>query len=127
MYSRQTPRGLLVSIGAEAGDFAAAARRHGLELDEVIDGVHLDQRIRAFIGDREVKGRLQAINAERRTALLDYLGRQTDLDLDRMLVVDVGWRGTVQDNLARLLPDTHLVGWYLALFPFLNPQPANGE
>ncbi len=122
MYSRQTPRGLLVSLGAEADEFRPALQRCDLELDEVIDGIHLDGRIRTFLEDPKVTDTLQTLNTERRHGLLAYLERRTDLDLDEMLMVDVGWRGTVQDNLARLLPDTRFVGWYLALFPFLNPQ-----
>ena len=125
MYSRQTPRGLLVSLGAEAEAFADEVRRAGLALDETIDGIHLDQRVRALLDQPSVNERLVALNATRREALLDYLGRNTDLGLDQWLVVDVGWRGTVQDNLARLLPGTGFVGWYLALFPFLNPQGDN--
>ena len=42
-----------------------------------------------------------------------------------LVVVDVGWRGTIQDNLAKGFPDLFFTGWYLALFPFLNPQPPN--
>lgn len=127
MYPHQTPRGLLVSLGADAGDFASSLARFKLELDVVIDGIHLDERVASFLADDEVADQLSAVNTERRRALLGYLGGQTDLDLDRMIVVDVGWRGTIQDNLSRLLPQTRLIGWYLALFPFLNPQPTNGE
>ena len=127
MYSRQTPRGLLVSLGAEAASFAPALERHGLGIDEEIDGIHLDRRIQSLLDDDTVIGQLSTLNQERRTALLGYLAQQTDLDQEQLLVVDVGWRGTVQDNLARLLPETHLVGWYLALFPFLNPQADNVE
>ena len=127
MYSRQTPRGLLVSLGAEPAGFSAALEGHGLGLDEEIDGVHLDARIHSLLDDDSVVERLSALNRDRRQALLGYLGQQTDLDQKQLLVVDVGWRGTVQDNLARLLPETRLVGWYLALFPFLNPQPGNVE
>ncbi len=125
MYSRQTPRGLLVSLGAEADDFGAALQRCDLTLDEVIEGIHLDGRILTFLEDPKVVEALQTLNIERRHGLLGYLERRTDLALDEMLLVDVGWRGTVQDNLARLLPDTRFVGWYLALFPFLNPQRPN--
>jgi FMN phosphatase YigB (HAD superfamily) len=127
MYPHQSPRALLVSLGVDPEGFAPDLRRFDLTLDETIEGIHLDRRIEAFLTDGDIDDRIDRLNRTRRAALLDYLAGRTDLDLDRMVVVDVGWRGTVQDNLARLLPDTHLVGWYLALFPFLNPQPANGE
>ncbi|MEM9563607.1 MAG: class I SAM-dependent methyltransferase [Actinomycetota bacterium] len=127
MYPHQTPRGLLTSLGADPADLAADLDRHGLALDEMIEGIHLDGRVSAFLGDGRATDRLRSINDERRRSLLAYLASRTDLDLDQLLLVDVGWRGTIQDNLARMLPETRLVGWYLALFPFLNPQPVNGE
>lgn len=125
MYSRQTPRGLLVSLGADADDYRDQLRRHNLPVDDTIDGVHLDDRVRSFLGDGEVRSKLEELNGRRRAALVGYLGHETDLAAEELMVVDVGWRGTVQDNLARMLPDSRFVGWYLALFPFLNPQPAN--
>jgi hypothetical protein len=43
------------------------------------------------------------------------------------VVADVGWRGTIQDNLCAVLPDTLVHGVYLGLFPYLNPQPVNAR
>ena len=40
-------------------------------------------------------------------------------------VVDIGWRGTIQDNLAYLFPNTKVFGYYLGLQQFLNSQPEN--
>lgn len=38
--------------------------------------------------------------------------------------VDIGWRGTIQDNIAQTLP-SFVYGTYLALFRYLNKQPNN--
>jgi hypothetical protein len=39
--------------------------------------------------------------------------------------VDIGWRGTIQDNLAHVLPEKTLFGHYLGLARVLNEQPVN--
>jgi hypothetical protein len=47
------------------------------------------------------------------------------VNASRALLVDIGWRGTIQDNLARIQSQTHWHGIYIGLFPYLNPQPGN--
>lgn len=125
MYGSQSMRALLVSIGADADEFAGAARRHGLDLDSVITNIADDERVQAFLADRAVTGRLASTLREARELLVAYLRQQTNVDARQWVVVDVGWRGSIQDNLAHVLPKTQLHGVYLGLFPFLNPQPGN--
>ncbi|GGY29292.1 hypothetical protein GCM10011289_35400 [Paludibacterium paludis] len=43
----------------------------------------------------------------------------------RVGVVDIGWRGTIQDNIALLMPDVHFFGMYLGLRRVINTQPSN--
>ena len=64
-------------------------------------------------------------NRQRRRALTAYLESTWSRGDGHLIVVDVGWRGTIQDNLAKIFPELRFTGWYLALFPFLNPQPDN--
>ena len=125
MYGVQSPRALLVSLGADPRDYELALARYGLDVEQPLPEVASDPRIRAFLDDPAVAAPLEQLLAQRRTLLMDYLAQETDLSARAMVVVDVGWRGTIQDNLAHLLPETHLHGVYLGLFPYLNPQPTN--
>ena len=34
---------------------------------------------------------------------------------DSIYIVDIGWKGTIQDNIQKALPDKKVVGYYLAL------------
>lgn len=61
-------------------------------------------------------GELQAYMQHNHQAALSHRG---------VLVVDVGWRGTIQDNLAWSFPANVWHGVYVGLYPFLNAQPAN--
>ncbi len=125
MYSRQSVGALLTSLGDQPSRYEREAAAYGIDLDAVVDGIHLDESVARFLADPVVARRLAEHNGRRRDALLAYLRSRTDIEESRWLVVDVGWRGTIQDNLARLLPDVQLDGIYLVLFPFLNPQLAN--
>jgi len=127
MYGNQSLRALIVSLGDDVNKYRRIARLHGLGFDENVPAIQEDQRVASFLSDTRVQSLLREKNRERRIALNAYL-RETWVPQDeRLLVVDVGWRGTIQDNLARAYPGSFFIGWYLALFPFLNPQPHNAS
>jgi hypothetical protein len=80
---------------------------------------------RASIADPALDG-----DPSRREAALAYLEREGFLAPGKRLVVDVGWRGTIQTGLARLagIPENDIIGCYLGLLPAaLRPGfgPAN--
>lgn len=125
MYGSQSLEAMLVSLGQEPGTLAGAANRHGLDLETPIPGIARDPRVRDFLLDDEVAGILNAALEEARTLLIDYLRERTSMDEDEWILVDVGWRGSIQDNLAHIFPSAHFHGVYLGLFPFLNAQPPN--
>jgi hypothetical protein len=62
-----------------------------------------------------------------REALCRYLAQEGVMDVEPLVVADIGWRGTIQDNLARVMPARCVIGFYLALFPPLSPAPPNTE
>jgi hypothetical protein len=62
-----------------------------------------------------------------REALFRYLVQEGATDVEPLVVADIGWRGTIQDNLARIMPTRRVVGFYLALFPPFSPAPPNTE
>jgi FMN phosphatase YigB (HAD superfamily) len=125
-YSVQSIGALLASLGMAPRDFADAAARFGLQLDDPIRYPWQDARVLAFIGDESVRSAVESHLGRRRQELLAYLAdaglRQAPA---HMHIVDIGWRGTIQDNLAHLLPQTQIHGYYLGLNRYLNRQPAN--
>lgn len=125
-YSVQSLQALLKSLAMEPDEWAVAAERHGLDLISPILYPWQDPRVEAFFDDAEVRARVERHLAAKREALLGYLASVgIDEKSRRIGVVDIGWRGTIQDNLAHALPGLELVGYYLALNRFLNVQPAN--
>lgn len=47
------------------------------------------------------------------------------VEQERIAVVDIGWRGTIQDNLGYIFPNYEIEGFYIGLIPFLNVQLKN--
>jgi Tfp pilus assembly protein PilF len=126
LYSSQSMDGLLRSFDAPPADFAPYLERHRLTLAEEITHPWRDPRVQRLLDDPGFLDRLAAHCREKRALLKAYLAaRGLTETTSRAALVDIGWRGTIQDNLARVLPETHFTGWYLGLHRFLNPQAAN--
>jgi hypothetical protein len=125
-YADQSPRALFASLGVPIdAPLEAAIAEVGLSVDGVVAHVASDERVAALLDRPEVHDHVARTLAEQRRALDAYLRQEMDLRERDVLVVDIGWRGTIQDNLARVMPDHRLHGLYLGLFPMLNPQPPN--
>jgi len=123
-YPNQSMNGLLRSLGVESTSFDGGLRRFGLDPDDLIHDIRSNARVREFLADGEVHEALLARLTLNRDCLIDYL-RDRGLTTDRAIVVDLGWRGTIQDNLAHVLREIRFHGVYLGLFPYLNKQARN--
>lgn len=120
----------LTRIGLDPHEHVATVRKHGFELDQVVVGKSVKPVVATMLKDLEVP-----IVELARTRLEDMRGYFTSLglfDANRINLVELGWRGTIQNSLRRCLNalgwNGHLEGTYLALlwaaFP-ANNQPMN--
>lgn len=126
LYWVQTPRGLLSTLDLCNEENLALFARQGLLPEQRVPRPWLDPRVQAVIADPHFRAAAESQFARRRELLLDYC-RQEGITNEggRYGIVDIGWRGTIQDNLALLLPNAHFSGFYLGLNHLLNPQPKN--
>lgn len=127
LYSRQSPQGLAASLNLDDTSAARLASQHGLDYRTVVVYPWRDKAFMGFVNSAAFQELASARLAEQKRALLAYLGEKGVTDAQDLLICDVGWRGTIQDNLAHLLPRTTLRGHYIGLFKFLNPQPRNAH
>lgn len=65
--------------------------------------------------------------ALRKSQLLRYLAELGVASHDRVFIADVGWVGSIQDNLARALPAVEWRGHYLFLRPGRSAAPHNSS
>lgn len=125
-YSTQSLHALLTSLDIDPLRFADRAASYGIDLHQEIVYPWQDARVQAWLADEWVKTEIGRELADKRAQLLLYLasvglpGRHT-----RAGIVDIGWRGTIQDNLSYVLPTIELYGYYLGLIRYLNAQPPN--
>ncbi|KEI71145.1 HAD hydrolase-like protein [Endozoicomonas elysicola] len=126
LYSTQSISALLKTLGLKADKFTEVCQSHGLNPKEKLVNPWQDARVQALFKNPLFIEPVRAkINSDR-TNLLEYLDQHGwQQNLAKVGIVDIGWRGTIQDNLAYLFPDIHIYGYYLGLQCFLNDQPLN--
>lgn len=124
-YSTQSMGQLVATLGLGPVSFEGLLARHGLTLEEPITYPWGDSRVIALFEDRGFLRLIERARNDARTHLQRYLSEQGISPGDQVLCVDIGWRGTIQDNLAHLCPNVRFHGVYFGMQRTLNEQPAN--
>jgi len=128
LYSTQSVAALLKSLNVDLDAATEHLTRHGIDVQEPVQYPWMDQRILDLLSDPPFCRFLTDEIGEKRRSLLKYLEQKGLSASSRSAaIVDIGWRGTIQDNLAFLLPDCQFDGYYMGLERFLNTQPSNAR
>ncbi len=119
-YREQSPAELLHSLGLEPGTYRPLLAAAGIAPDDPLGA----EALRDVLAEKTVATVVNAELALQRSRVTEYL-RDRFGDREVLVVADIGWRGSIQDNLAALFPDRLFHGMYLGLLPYLSPQLAN--
>lgn len=125
LVQRQSMNALFQTLGLSTEEHLATLHRYDLTPEEVIDAPGSDRRVQQLLEDADFSQALVAHVQEKRSLLLEYLKQEGLLDAGAAGLVDIGWRGTIQDNIALVAPHVRLSGYYLGLQRYLNPQPSS--
>ena len=125
LYSKQSPQGLAASLNFDEDEVEAIASKFDLEFRKDIVYPWRNKKFLSFLECQAFQALAKEGIARQRRELLSYLRYKGVADASALMIADIGWRGTIQDNLAHLLPETYFVGHYLGLFGFLNAQRSN--
>jgi hypothetical protein len=108
---------VLGAVGIDAETTALMARAAGLDPNQPVDGQTSYESVRRLLESN--RDRILIVLRERREAALAYLGQSGFLEPGPRMIVDVGWRGSVQKALTRLsgAPPTDIFGCYVGLWP----------
>lgn len=124
-YPRQSMGAWGLSLGLPLPLVQGWCGKFSMTLDQEIDRPWEDPRVVRLLADAEVGQILQRHCAGRRGELKAYLRSLIVPEEGSVGLVDIGWRGSIQDNLARLVPGVQWHGYYLGLQRARSPAPAN--
>ncbi|MDQ7013260.1 MAG: hypothetical protein Q9O74_05105 [Planctomycetota bacterium] len=123
-YSEQSMGQLLKTLDVNPLPFEPIFARHGIDPARTIRQPWKDKRVQRLFADPLWKRLIERQRDRRRALLVEYL-RAKGLGTGPSVVVDIGWRGTIHDNIAHLFPNRKIAGCYLSLVGMLNDQPRN--
>ena len=121
MYWRQSPAAFTLSLNLDQTLAQEACQRVGLPFNEVVDAPWQNRLFKEFLEDQDFRMHVDRSLEMQRQLLISYLQQELDLSTSEVLIADIGWRGTIQDNIARTL-NRPIRGHYLGLFKYLNAQ-----
>lgn len=125
LYNSQSIAALCLSLGVDVALVKPLCEKYEVKFDEAINRPWQDQRIIALFKDNAFVELIDKTRNKAHKNLKQYLAQKIKSTVARVGLVDIGWRGTIQDNIARILPNTAFLGFYLGLARFFNPQLNN--
>ena len=125
LFKVQSVSGLFTTLGLDIGKFSELLDTLGLKETDVIRDPENSPVLRQLFETPAFVEAVKNALASQASLLKSYL-RQSGVNAgERFGIVDIGWRGTIQDNISVLVPDAHFHGMYLGLRPVINAQPGN--
>lgn len=125
-YNKQSLTDLYITLNIDIEKYKHYFIKYNLDYEEKIKEPWKNKNIKKLFQDTDY---IREMNNEikiKREELLKYFFKQKIFDDNKPLsVVDIGWRGTIQDNIARIFEKKEITGYYLSLFNFFNVQDKN--
>lgn len=126
-YPIQSMETLCRTLSVDINQIKGILKTYGIREKEYIRQPWKDSRIRSLFQDKAFVAWLEKQRDDSRTLLYAYLEQigWSRSAKNKIGIVDIGWRGSIQDSLCRLYPERKIIGFYIGLQPFLVKQPAN--
>jgi HAD superfamily hydrolase (TIGR01549 family) len=125
-YRVQSLKAIFKTIGIQIDKYKSYIEKYGI--DETVDiwEPWFDIKVQELFRDEEFKSKINEEIKEKREELIKFFEKKGIYkDKEPLFVVDMGWRGTIQDNLAYIYNEKKIGGYYYALFDYYNVQPEN--
>lgn len=124
LFRTQRIGGLFATLGLSSESFEGLLAELGLSPDVVVERPESSPVLAQLLNAPAFREAALKAVADQRGLLMDYLAECGFVADARVGVVDIGWRGTIQDNLAYVMPGSSISGMYLGLRKLINPQPS---
>lgn len=125
-YRMQSMKALFKTLAINIEPYKEFLGKYDLTVEESIVEPWFDVRVQNLCRDTEFTSKIQVELDRKRKELLEYFSKRNIVNDDKPLfIVDIGWRGTIQDNLAYIFDQKQIGGYYITLYDYYNAQPKN--
>lgn len=126
-YQSQSMKALFKTLAIDINKYQSYMEKYDIDIEEKIDWPWFNMKVQKLCADKEFTDKMNVEIKKKREELLEYFEKKKGItnNEEPMFMVDIGWRGTIQDNLAHIFTNKKIGGYYLTLYDFYNLQPAN--
>lgn len=126
-YRVQSIKALFKTLAINIEPYKKFIEKYNINIEEKIVEPWFDLRVQNLCADEEFTNQIQIELDRKKEELLVYFKEKMNIvnDDKPLFVVDIGWRGTIHDNLAHIFTNKTIGGYYLTLYDFYNLQPQN--
>lgn len=125
-YRCQSIKALFKTLDIDIKKYESIIKKYEIDIDEMIWEPWFNIKIQNLFNDDEFKNGINKELKEKRKQLIKFFESKGIVNDEKpMLIVDLGWRGTIQDNLAYIYTNKQIDGYYYALYDYYNVQPKN--
>lgn len=128
-YRNQSMSSLFKTLAIDIGQYQKYFDKYEIKAEEIIQEPWFNPKIQLLFKDKDFCNDINKKIKLKRMNLLEYFQKSKKItnNNDELFIVDIGWRGTIQDNLAYIFNNKKIIGYYLTLYDFYNMQPYNTE
>ena len=126
-YKKQSMKSLFKTLNIDLTKYGNYFEKYEIDVEEEMDQPWFNVKLQKLFLDKDFLENVNTELANKREELIKFFEINYGIKNDDkpIFIVDIGWRGTIQDNIAYIFDKKVVGGYYLTLFDFYNIQPAN--
>lgn len=126
-YRVQSMKTLFKTLAIDITPYKEFMGKYDINIEENIVEPWFNINVQNLCNDKEFTDKIQIELDRKRAELLQYFEEKKNIvnDDKPLFTVDIGWRGTIHDNLCYIFNNKTIGGYYLTLYDFYNVQPKN--
>jgi len=125
-YKKQSVKALFKTLNIKIDEYSSFFEKYNINVEDSLE-LKTDSGFKKLCNDKDFTSKINKELNDKREELLKFFKKNYGIvnDDKEIFVVDIGWRGTIQDNIAYIFDKKKVDGYYITLFDYYNVQPKN--
>lgn len=115
-YHNQSLVSFYKSLNVDIDPYVRFFKKYGIDHQKIIPNISEDSKVKCLLSDVEYVSLMKREVEGKRKLLKEYLKEKGFEKSNTVFMVDIGWRGSIQDNIAITYPEKNVIGYYFGLF-----------
>ena len=127
-YQKQSVKVLFKTLNISVDNYMKYFEKYNVDI-ELKEDLYHSENFNKLCKDKDFCNSINKELKSKRDELFTFFKKNYDIvnDDKPLFIVDIGWRGTIQDNLAYIFDKKQVSGYYITLFDYYNTQPKNTD